>query len=102
MFLVLIDEVGFSGQENNAGDLITSKKRLKQINTSHLKYVDDLSLAETVKINSELAPVPSIIMHSPLSLLTSTDPIALPYELQEFENCLRGEGKSAFLLPRNL
>ena len=57
MFLVLIDEVGFSGQENNAGDLITSKKRLKQINTLHLKYVDDLSLAETVKMNSQLAPV---------------------------------------------
>ena len=37
--------------------MITSKKRLKQINTLHLKYVDDLSLAETVKMNSQLAPV---------------------------------------------
>ena len=29
LFLVLINDVGFEGQTNNAGDLITTKKRIK-------------------------------------------------------------------------
>ena len=50
LFLVLVNDVGFKGQQNNAGDLITSKKRLSKLNTIHLKYVDDLALAEAIKV----------------------------------------------------
>ena len=51
MFLVLIDDAGFCDQINNAGKLIT-KKKIKEMNVIHLKYVDDLSLAESVDMTS--------------------------------------------------
>ena len=58
LFLVLINDAGFKGQENNAGDIITSKRRVKEINELHLKYVDDLSLAERIDMNTQLIPSP--------------------------------------------
>ena len=58
LFLVLINDVGFVGQENNAGHLITSKNRVKDVNLIHLKYVDDLLLAETIDMNTQLDAVP--------------------------------------------
>ena len=58
MFIVLINDVGFEGQKNNTGDLITSKKNLKTVNEIHLKYVDDLTLAESVNLSEKLVPVP--------------------------------------------
>ena len=58
LFLVLVNDVGFKGQQNNAGDLITSKKRLSKLNTIHLKYVDDLALAEAIKVKTQLTDVP--------------------------------------------
>ena len=58
LFLILINDVGFDGQENNIGELITCKRRLREVNTLHLKYVDDLSLAETVSLNNQLETVP--------------------------------------------
>ena len=43
LFLVLINDVGFEGQMNQVGELVTRKKSLRQINEIHLKYVDDLT-----------------------------------------------------------
>ena len=57
LFLVLINDVGFDGQLNSAGDLITTKKRIKDINTLHLKYVDDLTLAETINMKTQITEV---------------------------------------------
>ena len=51
LFLVLIDDAGFSDQKNNAGDLITRRK-IREMNAIHLKYVDDLSLAESIDMTS--------------------------------------------------
>ena len=58
LFLILINDVGFDRQENNVGDLITCKRRLMEINTLHLKYVDDLSIAETINLKDQLETVP--------------------------------------------
>ena len=58
LFIVLINDVGFEGQENNAGDLITSKKNMKKMNEIHLKYVDDLTLAEAINLPANLVEVP--------------------------------------------
>ena len=57
LFLVLINEVGFKDQKNNAGELLTSKRNMKTVNQLHLKYVDDLTLAEAVDLD-ELIHVP--------------------------------------------
>ena len=39
LFLVLINDAGFEGQENNAGEVLTSKRNMKKVNRIHLKYV---------------------------------------------------------------
>ena len=58
MFIVLINDVGFVGQTNQTGELITCKQNMKHINEIHLKYVDDLSLAEAISLKEKLINVP--------------------------------------------
>ena len=38
LFIVLINDIGFSHQKNNVGEIIHCKKRLKEYNQIHLKY----------------------------------------------------------------
>ena len=58
LFIVLINDFGFDDQENNAGDIITSKHNMKRANEIHLKYVDDLTLAEAIHMPSQLVSLP--------------------------------------------
>ena len=58
LFLVLINDVGFDDQVNNVGEVVTCKKRLKEYNQIHLKYVDDLTVAEAVSTKTQLKTVP--------------------------------------------
>ena len=58
LFIVLINDVGFPSQVNNTGDLITSKRNMKTVNEIHLKYVDDLTLAEAINLPAKLLHVP--------------------------------------------
>ena len=58
LFLVLINELGFSGQMNNTGETITSMKRSRIEGQIHLKYVDDFSLAESINLRKQLTPGP--------------------------------------------
>ena len=59
LFIILINEVGFEGQENNLGDLLTTRKNMKSANLVHLKYVDDLSLAEAINLPEKLRLAPN-------------------------------------------
>ena len=54
----MINDLGFEGQTNNAGDLITTKRKMKLANEIHLKYVDDFSLAETINLAQQLIKLP--------------------------------------------
>ena len=58
LFLVLINDIGFENQENGVGEQITSRKNFKAANLLHLKYVDDLTLAESIKLKEQLISVP--------------------------------------------
>ena len=58
LFLVLINDAGFNGQKNNAGEIITSKRNFKAANQIHLKYVDDMTIAEAIKLKDNLVSVP--------------------------------------------
>ena len=58
LFLVLINDVGFEGQTNKVGELATRRKNFKQLNEIHLKFVDDLTLAEAIDLKSQLLDVP--------------------------------------------
>ena len=58
LFLILINDVGFSNQTNDLGEIITCKKRIKEFNEIHLKYVDDLTVGEAIKMKEMLVDVP--------------------------------------------
>ena len=58
LFLVLINDAGFSGQLNNAGELLTSKRNMKEVIKIHLKYVDDLTLAASINLPERLVSLP--------------------------------------------
>ena len=54
LFLVLINDVGFKNEENDVGAIATSKKKIRLANEIHLKYVDDLTIAEAVKLKDDM------------------------------------------------
>ena len=58
LFLILINELRFKDQSNNAGEKITNVKRSKLQETIHLKYVDDFSLAESINLKTQLVSDP--------------------------------------------
>ena len=58
LFIVLINDFGFEGQQNNVGDVVTNKRNIKLMNKIHLKYVDDFTLAEAINLPEKLIKVP--------------------------------------------
>ena len=58
LFLVMINEVGFENQRNNTGELITARKNMREANQIHLKFVDDLTVAESLIMKDSVKPVP--------------------------------------------
>ena len=65
LFIVLINDVGFDGQLNNAGEIVTSKRNMKVVNEIHLKYVDDLTLAEAINLPTKLEYIPDSVRQQP-------------------------------------
>ena len=57
LFLVLVNDVGFESQSDETGEIISSKRRVKELNELHLKFVDDLTLAESIDMKTQLTPV---------------------------------------------
>jgi hypothetical protein len=51
LFLVLINDLGYDNQKNNSGELITRMNNLKVL---HLKFVDNMTLAETINLKENL------------------------------------------------
>ena len=58
LFLVLINDAGFKEQTNNVGEMITERRNFKAANEIHLKYVDDLTIAESIKLKDSCVTVP--------------------------------------------
>ena len=65
LFIVLINDVGFKGQMNNTGELITSKRNMKVANEIHLKYIDDLTMAEAINLPKKLESIPADVRPRP-------------------------------------
>ena len=65
LFIVLINDVGFEGQTNDAGEIITSRRNMKKANEMHLKYVDDLTLLEAINLPKQLESVPEDVRPQP-------------------------------------
>ena len=53
----MINDIGFESQQNNVGELVTCKRNLKKANEIHLKFVDDLTLAESINLQEQLVKV---------------------------------------------
>ena len=58
LFIILINDLGFENQTNDMGELITCKRRIKDYNLIHLKYVDDFTIAEAINMKEQLTTVP--------------------------------------------
>ena len=43
---------------SNAGELLTSKRNMKEVIKIHLKYVDDLTLAASINLPERLVSLP--------------------------------------------
>ena len=88
LFIILINDLGFAGQTNEAGDIITAKKHLKRANEIHLKYVDDVSLAEAVNLK-ELGTVPVDKRPQPDPFHARTGHVLEPEDSKVFKQLVR-------------
>ena len=84
---ILINDVGFVGQANDTGEIITCKKCMKQINEIHLRYVDDLSLAEAVSLK-ELESVPVGLRPQPDAYHARTGHVLKPEDSRVYRHLL--------------
>ena len=65
LFIILINDLGFEDQSNDLGDIITCKRKIKEFNLLHLKYVDDFTIAEAISMRDQLDTVPVTVRPQP-------------------------------------
>ena len=55
LFIVLINLIGFSDQDKQLGRIITKPlNKSKPLANIHMKFVDDLTVEESLKLNTQL------------------------------------------------
>ena len=88
LFLILINAAGYEHLEKNLGQHITKKKNKRQIIPNlHLKFVDDLSLAEAINVQDSLTPNPDPNPPRPLAFHDRTMHV-LPNHLTPIQGAL--------------
>ena len=95
LFLILINAVGYPNLEKNLGQKITEKiGRRSPIPNIHMKYVDDLSLAQSINLKQCVVPNPNPT--HPLNFHERTNHILPPstYTLQDDLNKLADFSKN--------
>ena len=93
LFLILINAAGIEHLQKHLGDHITTKlSQRKPLHNTHLKYVDDMTMAEAINLKMSLMPNPDVLQPRPLAYLNRTQHI-LPqteYKIHEqLNNLLR-------------
>ena len=58
LFLILINSCGFEDQDTSVGETITKQKQKFRPTTLHTKYVDDLTIAESINLKQTLTSNP--------------------------------------------
>ena len=83
LFIVLINLIGFQDQEEQLGKILTKplKKRLP-MNNIHLKFVDDMTVAESINVKNQLAANPDTDPQRPLEFHSRTGHILPEKESQ--------------------
>ena len=83
LFLVLINEAGFKDEDRNMGERLTKAVNArKAIKNLHLKYVDDLTLAEAIKLKSVLVVENNSGLERPLEYHKRTEQTLKPEDSQ--------------------
>ena len=90
LFLVLVNDVGFDNQSNQNGEVITCKRRVKEYNELHLKYVDDLTLAEAISMKPQLTQLPDT-RPQPDTYHERTGHLLKPEQSRVYKNLLKTE-----------
>ena len=76
LFIVLINLVGFTSQVQNVGKVITKPlNKRKPMETIHLKFIDDLTVAESLNLKKQLVPNPNGNPPRPLNFHDRTEQI---------------------------
>ena len=79
LFLVLINDAGFTNQKTELGKKITSAiNKRKEITTDHWKYVDDLTVAEALNLKVTLEEDESKTLEKPLTYHDRTEHLLPP------------------------
>ena len=89
LFLVLINDAGFEGLKNNTGELITSKNNIKAANVIHLKYVDDLTMAESINMKEKLVSLPESVRPLPDNFHAKTGHILPLQDSQVYKQLMK-------------
>ena len=76
LFLVLINDAGFAHEDRSLGDKLTKAANVrKPIQNMHLKYVDDLTLAESIRLNDVLSVERNKVWERPLQYHDRTEQV---------------------------
>ena len=74
LFIVLINLIGFTNQEKEIGKMITKPlSKRKPMPSIHLKFIDDLSVAESLSLKKQLIPNPDTNQPRPLEFRNRTE-----------------------------
>ena len=83
LFIVLINLIGFRNQDRQLGRVLTKPlNKRKPIRNIHLKFVDDLTVAESLKLKKQLIPNLDADQPRPLELRNRTEHILPDSESQ--------------------
>ena len=89
LFIVLINLIGFSDQEKQLGKIITKPlNKRKPLKNIHLTFVDDLTVAESLKLKKQLIPNPDTDQPRPLEYHNRTEHV-LPDSESQIVPCLK-------------
>jgi hypothetical protein len=81
LFLIQINDAGFPEEDREVGKRVTAAiNKRKEIKTKHLKYVDDLTLAEALNLNTALVTDSDNYLEKPLTYHNRTEHILPPQE----------------------
>ena len=81
LFLVLINDAGFTHEDRSLGDKLTKAANArKAIQNLHLKYVDDLTIAESIRLNDVLSVENNKVWERPLKYHERTMMVLNPVE----------------------
>ena len=101
LFLILINAVGYENLEKNMGGKITENlKKRTPVPYSHMKYVDDLSLLQSLNLKEILLPNPvcdparPLAYHDRTNHVLPTESLTLQDQLHKLDNyCQENEMK---------